>query len=131
VVVLGSNKSINSAIGEILSEEFGKIPVQINPDLKLCNEGIESIKASQLVIIDLASINRDSRLFIKQIHELCPQTNILALHFYNEDEFIKPLIDAGASTYLLVNTGKTELISVIHKLLIRNKHKNKFVQNTK
>lgn len=120
MVILGSNKSINSAFGEILSEEFGQVPVQINPNLKLCPEGVESIRASRVVIVDLASINRNSKLFIKQIHELCPQTNILALHIYKEDEFIKPLIDAGASIYLLVNTEKTKLISAMRKLLNGN-----------
>jgi len=120
VVILGSNKSINSAIGEMIAEEFGQMPIQINPDFKLCQEGIESIKASQVVVVDLASINRNSRLFIRQIHELCPRTNIIALHIYKGDEFIKPLLEAGAAVYLLVNTGKTELIIAMRKLLNHN-----------
>ena len=106
---------------EILAEEFGQVPVQIDPNLKLCPEGVKSIRASSVVIVDLASINRNSKLFIKQVHELCPQTNILALHIYKEDEFIKPLINAGASTYLLVNTEKTEFIAAMRKLFNGNK----------
>ena len=120
MVILGSNKSINSVFGEILAEEFGQVPVQIDPNIKLCPEGVESIRASRVVIVDLASINRNSKLFIKQVHELSPQTNILALHIYKEDEFIKPLIKAGASIYLLVNTEKTKLISAMRKLLNGN-----------
>jgi DNA-binding NarL/FixJ family response regulator len=121
VVILGSNKSINSVFGEILAEEFGRVPVQIDPNLKLCPEGVKSIRASRVVIVDLSSINRNSKLFIKQVHELCPQTNILALHIYKEDEYIKPLIKAGASTYLLVNTEKTKFIAAMRKLLNGNK----------
>jgi DNA-binding NarL/FixJ family response regulator len=117
VVILGSNKSISSAIAEIIFEEFGRNAVQLNPDLKLCEEGITSIRQSKLAIIDLASINRNSRLFIRQIHELCPDTNILALHIYSETEYIKPLLDAGASNYLLVNAEKTEMVATMHKLL--------------
>jgi len=109
--------SINNAIGETLCEEFGQVPVQINPDLKLCQEAVNSIQSSQIVILDLASINRDSRLFIRQILELNPHTNIVALHIYNETEYIQPLIDAGASIYLLVNAEKTKLIAAIRKLL--------------
>jgi DNA-binding NarL/FixJ family response regulator len=119
VVILGSNKSINSAIGEILFEEFGVVPTQINPDIDLCQEGINRIKKSWVVLVDLASINRNSRLFIRQIHELCPNTNIVALHIYNETEFIKPLIEAGASAYLLVNTEKTKLLDTLHELNTR------------
>lgn len=117
MVILGSNKSISNAIGEILLEEFGQAPVQINPELKLCQEGIDMIKSSRIVIVDLASINRDSRLFIRQIHELCPYTSILALHIYNENEFIEPLIDAGASAYLLVNTEKTKLVATLRGII--------------
>jgi len=117
VVILGSNRSINSAIAEIVFEEFGQVPVQINPDTKLCPEGIALIKASQIAIIDLASISRNSRLFIRQIHELSPGIGILALHIYNESEYIQPLIDAGASTYLLVNAEKAEIVTEMRKLL--------------
>lgn len=117
MIILGSNKSISNAIAEILYEEFGQVAVQINPDLKLCEEGITSIRNSKLAIIDLASINRNSRLFIRQIHELCPTTNIVALHIYNETEYIKPLIDAGATTYLLVNAEKAEMIATMRKML--------------
>jgi DNA-binding NarL/FixJ family response regulator len=109
--------SINNAIGETLREEFGQMPVQINPDLKLCQEAVNSIQSSQIVILDLASINRDSRLFIRQILELNPHTSVVALHIYNETEYIQPLIDAGASIYLLVNAEKTKLIAAIRKLL--------------
>ncbi len=117
MVILGANKSINNAIGEILMEEFGKAPTQLNPDAELCYEGIDLIRASHIVIVDLASINRDSRLFIRQIHELSPKTNIVALDIYNEAEFIKPLIDAGASTYLLVNTDKNKLLDALKDLI--------------
>ena len=117
MVILGSNTSINNAIGETLHEEFGQMPIQVNPDLKLCQEVVNSIQSSQIVILDLASINRDSRLFIRQILELNPHTNIVALHIYNEIEYIQPLIDAGASIYLLVDAEKTQLIAAIRKLL--------------
>ncbi len=117
MVILGSNTSINSAFGEILLEEFGQASVQINPEVKLCKEGIERIKASHIVIIDLSSFNRDSRLFIRQIHELCPNTSILALHIYSEAEFIKPLIAAGASNYLLVNADKADILAAMRELI--------------
>ncbi|MCP3926760.1 MAG: response regulator transcription factor [Desulfobacterales bacterium] len=101
----------------MLHEEFGQVPIQINPDLKLCEEGINSIRSSKVAIIDLASLSRNSRLFIRQIHELCPNTSIVALHIYNETEFIKPLIDAGASTYMQVNADSTEMVTSLRKLL--------------
>jgi len=116
VVILGSNKSINNAIGVILYEEFGRVPIQLNPEQKLCQEAIDQIKSSSVAIIDLASINRNSKLFIRQISELCPATRILALHIYKENEFVKPLIDAGAAAYLLVNADHTELVDTLKKL---------------
>ncbi len=117
MVILGSNKSINSALAEIVFEGFDEVPVQINPDVNLCQEEVATIESSKVIIIDLASIHRDSRLFVRQIHELSPNTHIIALNIYRESEFIKPLIDAGASDYLLVNAEKTEILNAMRKLL--------------
>jgi DNA-binding NarL/FixJ family response regulator len=117
VVILGSNLSINKALGEMIFDAFGNTPVQIDPGLQLKDGAIQKIRSSKIIIADLASLNRDSRYFIRQIRELNPDARIVALHIYNEKEFIQPIIDAGASAYLLVNAEKEDMIGVIENLI--------------
>lgn len=101
----------------MIFDAFGNTPVQIDPGLQLKDGAIQKIRSSKIIIADLASLNRDSRYFIRQIRELNPDARIVALHIYNEKEFIQPIIDAGASAYLLVNAEKEDMIGVIENLI--------------
>jgi DNA-binding NarL/FixJ family response regulator len=120
VVILGSNLSINKAIGDMIFDAFGSMPEQIDPGLQLKDGTIKTIRSSKIVIADLASLNRDSRHFIRQIHALNPKAHIVALHIYNEKEFIQPIIEAGASAYLLINSEKEDMIGAIKNLIKGN-----------
>jgi len=91
------------------------------PDLEVVAEagdGEEAVKlATELLpdvaIIDIAMPNMDGITATKQIKSLCPDTNVLILSAYDDDQFAIRLLQAGAEGYILKSGQIRELISAI------------------
>ncbi|MEN7550758.1 response regulator transcription factor [Rapidithrix thailandica] len=72
---------------------------------------------ANLVIMDISMPEMDgidaTRLLIKKY----PATKVLALSMHNDKHFIANILKAGASGYILKNTGKEELLQAIHQVM--------------
>jgi DNA-binding NarL/FixJ family response regulator len=66
-----------------------------------------------IVLLDINMPEMDGIETTKQIRQSYPDVKILMLTMYNNQEFIFGLMNAGASGYILKNTGKTELVEAI------------------
>lgn len=78
------------------------------------NNGAQLLKKlkttkGDLVIADLHMPVIDGLESTKMIRELYPSVKVLGLTMDNELETIQAMLEAGASGYILKNTGKTEL----------------------
>lgn len=71
-------------------------------------EKLKTIKGD-LVIADLHMPVMDGLEATKMIRELYPSVKVLGLTMDNELETIQAMLEAGASGYILKNTGKAEL----------------------
>ncbi len=91
------------------------------PDLEVIGEagdGEEAINMAKelnpdVAIIDIAMPVVDGIAATKQIKESCPDTNILILSAYDDDQFVFRLLQAGAAGYLLKSVPSSELITAI------------------
>ena len=92
-----------------------------------------------VAIIDIAMPNIDGIEATRQIKALCPDTTVLILTAYDDDQFIFSLLEAGAAGYLLKSVRGRELIdavrsvhageSVLHPAIAR-KVLNRFVPSS-
>jgi DNA-binding NarL/FixJ family response regulator len=71
-------------------------------------EKLKTIKGD-LVIVDLHMPGMGGLEATKMIRELYPSVRVLGLTMDNELETIQAMLEAGASGYILKNTGKAEL----------------------
>jgi len=112
-LIIGKNLSINKAIGGLLnSNDRQNIHFILLGDM-LKTTDIESISKATIIITDLTHTNNSSKLFVQQLRQLNLEAIIIALHIYHEPEFIQPIIEAGASAYLLLNTSSQEIESAL------------------
>jgi len=70
-------------------------------------------KMADVVLLDVNMPDMDGIEATKYIREKFPLVKILMLTMYNNHEFIFSLVNAGASGYILKNTGKAELVEAI------------------
>lgn len=112
-LIVGKNNSINKAIGGLLREEDRQKVHYIHLGENFTNDDIETVSLASVIIADLTYTLNNSKLFIQQIRQLNQQAIIIAMHIYHEPEFIQPIIEAGASAYLLLNTNAQEIESAI------------------
>jgi len=72
---------------------------------------LEKLKTTKgdLVIVDLHMPVMDGLEATKMIRELYPSVKVLGLTMDNDLEAIQAMLEAGASGYILKNTGKAEL----------------------
>lgn len=118
-MIIGKNSAINTAIGGLLKSDDFRDLNYIHLGENLTIEDIENISQAALVIIDLTSTKSNSKLFVQQIRQLNPPAIVLALHIYHEPEFIAPIIEAGASAYLRLNTSSQEIETAIKLAQLR------------
>lgn len=75
-----------------------------------------------VILTDIQMPLKDGIDATKEIHKLYPEIKIVALTMLNESMFIKKMLEAGASGYVLKTIDKEELIKVIRKVAAGEKH---------
>lgn len=71
---------------------------------------------ADIVLLDINMPVMDGIETTKLLQEKFPQVKILMLTMHNKHEFISGLVNAGASGYILKNTGKKELMEAIQSV---------------
>jgi DNA-binding NarL/FixJ family response regulator len=115
-VVIGKNKAINDALGEMLKDAISCFVYFIMPQNILTNNDFEQLKNAELLLIDLNSSFTNSQLFVKELQGINPGSKIIALHIYRELDLVNSIIHAGASAYLLINTNHAELTNAVNTI---------------
>jgi two-component system, NarL family, nitrate/nitrite response regulator NarL len=97
--------------------------------------GIELLAQLKEKQADVAVLDIDMPLMngietTKEIRMLYPKMKVLILSMYNENEYIKRLIEVGASGYILKNKGKEELVKAIRKVAEGGKYLGEAVIKT-
>ncbi|MCW3072597.1 MAG: two component transcriptional regulator, LuxR family [Bacteroidetes bacterium] len=69
-----------------------------------------------VVLSDINMPEMDGIAFTRELKKNHPQVKVLALSMFGEKSTISEILDAGASGYILKNTGKEELINALLKI---------------
>jgi DNA-binding NarL/FixJ family response regulator len=75
-----------------------------------------------VVLSDIQMPVKDGIEATVEIHKKFPQVKVIALTMLNETMFIRKMLEAGASGYVLKTIDKDELIKVIRKVAAGEKH---------
>ena len=93
-------------------------------DLEVVAEACDGEKAVEMAIefapdiamMDVAMPNLDGIEATKQIKTHCPDTKVLVLSAYDDDQFVFSLLEAGAAGYLLKSVHTGELVAAIRAI---------------
>ncbi|MCW3103706.1 MAG: degU 1 [Bacteroidetes bacterium] len=69
-----------------------------------------------VVLSDINMPEMDGIAFTREVKKAHPEVKVLALSMFGEKSTISEILDAGASGYILKNTGKEELINALLKI---------------
>jgi DNA-binding NarL/FixJ family response regulator len=81
-----------------------------------------AIHEPDVVLTDIQMPVKDGIEATREIHKRFPEVKIIALTMLNEIMFIKRMLDAGASGYVIKTIDKDELVNVIRKVASGEKH---------
>lgn len=86
------------------------------------SDGEEAVRLTKelkpdVVIMDVAMPKLNGIEATRQIKELHLRTIVLALTIYDYEEYIFPILEAGAAGYLLKDMSGRELVNAIHTVL--------------
>lgn len=101
--------------------EGTRMLLEREPDLTVVGEAANGDEAIDLVgklrpdvaILDIAMPVRNGIQATREIKRSWPQTNILVLTAYDDEEYVYAIVDAGAAGYLLKDVPADELISAV------------------
>jgi DNA-binding NarL/FixJ family response regulator len=104
----------------VVREGFGAI-VDVEDDIEVVGQAADGLEAVRLardlrpdvVLMDLVMPNLDGVAAIEQIRSNLPDTHVLILTTYADDEYIMAGIQAGARGYLLKDALPDELVRAI------------------
>ena len=76
----------------------------------------------QVILLDISMPGLSGIEVCKKIKSKKPDVQVIALSMYNQPSYINRMIKAGASGYLLKNSGKKEIITAIKKVIIGDQY---------
>ncbi len=96
--------------------------LKVKPGLELAGEarnGAEAVALCEslrpdVILMDVVMPQMDGPTATGIIHKRWPQVQIIALTSFQEKEFIREMLQAGASSFLLKNVSVDELAAAVH-----------------
>jgi len=138
---------------------MGQIRVMVADDHKMFREGVKALlekekqitvvseasngeevmqrlqeKPVDVILLDISMEGMNGIETAKKISSQFPDVNILALSMHSEINYITSMLEAGATGYILKNTGKDEMIAAIKTVAagdsyFSNEVSSKLIQN--
>jgi len=126
----GAWESFNMSIKVLLVDDHTVVReglrflLETEGDIKVIGEakhGREAVQMTEklrpdLVLLDIAMPFLNGVEAARQIMKCCPETKILILSSYEEDEYIRKLIQAGVGGYLLKHTVADDLVRAVREV---------------
>jgi len=92
------------------------------PDIEVVGEaatGAEAVTRARelgpdIVLMDITMSGPDGLEAIRQVRQSLPQTRVLALTMHDNLNYLREVLEAGGSGYVLKKAADTELLSAIH-----------------
>lgn len=114
VVVADDHTIVREGIVSLLREGGCQV-------LAEAGDGIEAVEKvlelkPDVVVMDMTMPRLSGLEAVRRIHEKHPEIRLLVLTVHEEDEYIIPMVRAGASGYLVKDSATGELLSAVRSL---------------
>ncbi|MFP5284986.1 MAG: response regulator [Thermoanaerobaculia bacterium] len=85
------------------------------------SDGMEAVEKAlalrpEVAILDLSMPRLPGLEAVRRIHEALPQTRVLVLTAHEEEEYVLPVVRAGASGYIIKDSAVSELLAAVRAL---------------
>lgn len=119
IVIADDHQLFRQGIVNLLSNDP---EIEVIAEAKNGNEAVDKVKEYKpdIILMDIGMPNLNGIEATKIISANFPETKILALSMHAEKDYIKEILDAGASAYVLKNCTYTQLTEAI-KLVFEGK----------
>jgi DNA-binding NarL/FixJ family response regulator len=83
--------------------------------------GVEAVESAlrtrpEVALVDITMPRLNGLEVVRRIRDALPDTRILVLTVHEDEEYVLPIVKAGADGYLLKNTATSELVAAVRKL---------------
>lgn len=112
-VVIGQNIDVKNAIYGSLVEECDFDAHLVDYNQPICNDDVALLQTADFIILDLTTVKTNAILLISEIKEVFPKPKIIALNIYKEISLVNPIMKAGVSAYLIVETSSGEICEAL------------------
>lgn len=112
IMIADDHQMFRDGIKALLADEKA---IRVVDDVGDGEALFESLKTHEadLVLMDIQMPNKGGITATKELKELDKEVQVLALTMSDDDHQIFKMVEAGASGYILKNTGRNELITAI------------------
>ncbi|MGK7371540.1 MAG: hypothetical protein ACNS64_15120 [Candidatus Halalkalibacterium sp. M3_1C_030] len=115
ILFIGNKNLQNEAILEMLKTEDGQVIDRVLP-IKVEEQAVEpNPHKYKIALADLASFPYSPDTSIQLIKSNNVSDYIIAIHNYNQEKLIQPIIDAGADFYFSIDSNADSLIKKIRE----------------
>lgn len=115
IAVIEDQKSIRESLGELIAASEKYVCVGLYPSMELGLAGIEQ-RSPDVILCDIGLPGMNGIEGVKIIRERFPNTLVIMLTVYDDNERIVEAICAGANGYLLKNTPPDKLFASIDEV---------------
>ncbi|AHM63143.1 response regulator containing a CheY-like receiver domain and an HTH DNA-binding domain [Flammeovirgaceae bacterium 311] len=115
IMIADDHKMIIDGLTSMLATEAG---LQVTGEAANGKELLEKMQKTpvDIILMDINMPELDGIETTRNVKANFPAVRVLILSMYNNPEFIRNLLEVGASGYILKNTGKEELIEAIRQV---------------
>jgi DNA-binding NarL/FixJ family response regulator len=113
VIIADDHKIIRVGLRGLLEREKD---IDVVGEAENGNDLLHLLKkiSTDVILMDIDMGSTSGIATTKQVKELYPSLHVLGLTMHDEQNYIIPMLEAGASGYLLKDAGHEELLGAIH-----------------
>lgn len=115
ILLLGVSSTITNTLHSMLQSVNHWVVTEAELNA-LSNPQSPENSGYDLLIANLEDFDTSSIALINQISTQFPKTPLLVVHSYSEDNYIQPMLNAGATGYVRAGISEHELFETIKKV---------------
>lgn len=116
ILLVDDHTILRQGIRSLLNDEEN---VEVIGEAEDGRQAIEKTKQMipDLIVLDIMMPNLNGIEALREIKKLSPETKVLVLTMYNNEDFVYQTLQAGASGYLLKESAFTDVVSAINAIM--------------
>jgi len=115
VLLVDDHRLVREGLRRILAEHDASVEVDEASD---ADQTLALLAAApyQVVVLDIGLPDTDGIELLKRIHQTYPDTRVLMLTMYSEEQYAARALRAGAYGYLTKDRAAEELVAAVHRI---------------